>query len=59
MNKLLIIATASAALAAYLISRRRASKQGAEPVLLNTPVKTQKHLTNVFSRAKRHAAGSD
>ena len=59
MNKLLIIATASAALAAYLISRRRASKAGAEPAVLNAPAKTQKHLTNVFSRAKRHAAGID
>jgi hypothetical protein len=59
MNKIIIIAAAGAALAAYLINRRRSLKPGAEPALLQNTGKTQKHLTNVFSRAKRQAQGSD
>jgi hypothetical protein len=52
MNKIIIFAAAGAALAAYLIRRRRSLQSAPEPIAMNQG-KTSKHLTTVFSRAKR------
>ena len=53
MNKIMIAAAATAALATYLISRKRARKAIQIPVgTASTPGGT--HLTNVFAKAKKY-----
>lgn len=54
MNKIIIAAIASAAIATYLVTRRRAGTRIHE----NEPVRShrgnaEKHLTHVFSKAKK------
>ena len=53
MNKIMIAAAATMALATYLISRRRARKTMQEPVA-SSFVPGEKHLTGVFAKAKKY-----
>lgn len=53
MNKITIIAIATAALAAYFVINKIAHKVVQEPVVKN-PGNEGKHITQVFSRAKKY-----
>ena len=52
MNKIMIIAAATAAVATYVLARRRANKTVHVPEM-NTSTTGSKHLTDVFARAKK------
>ena len=54
MNKIIIISALTAAVAAYLFSRRK--KQDQQPASTKSQGKPSKHLTNVFARAKYASA---
>ena len=58
MNRIIIFAAAGAALATYLISRRRSLRSIPDPIV-NNPSKSPKHLTTVFSRAKRQSQNDE
>ncbi|MEO6722571.1 MAG: hypothetical protein ABIN67_19530 [Ferruginibacter sp.] len=54
MNKIIIVAAAAgAAVAAFLLAKKRSGRTEIQPAV--NPGKVQKHLTSVFSRAKRNA----
>lgn len=53
MNKIMIAAAATAALATYLIARKRSRMQTHQPQAAS-PTPGDKHLTNVFAKAKKY-----
>ena len=53
MNKIIIAAAATAALATYLIARRRARTITDQPMARPVQGETH-HLTNVFAKAKKY-----
>ena len=53
MNKIIIAAVATSALATYLIARRRSRKHLEQPVVNHIGGSEKHHLTNVFAKAKK------
>ena len=53
MNKIMIATAVTAALASYLIARRRA-RSSEEHTTATPALPGEKHLTNVFAKAKKY-----
>ena len=53
MNKIMIAAAVAAALASYLVARRRA-RTTVEHTAVSSASPGEKHLTNVFAKAKKY-----
>ena len=53
MNKIMIAAAVAAALASYLVARRR-TRSSEEHTAATPALPGDKHLTNVFAKAKKY-----